>query len=118
MAISGLACGSANAAWPAGCEDLSGQPIHFNVSWQDDVKPIFNETISPEGRCTSCHNVGQFDGDLDLTDEGIDAIIKIVGVHVLPGDPLGSVLFQKVNCDAPPTGGTRSEEHTSELQSQ
>ncbi|MCK7594765.1 hypothetical protein [Pseudomarimonas salicorniae] len=107
LAVALLAAPAARAAWPAGCEDLSGEPINFNVDWQTDIKPIINESISAEGRCTSCHNMGQMDGNLDLTDQGIDAVHKIVGIYVLPGDPQGSVLFQKVNCDSPPSGGTR-----------
>ncbi len=108
MAAALFACaGSAQAAWPAGCDDLSGGQINFNVDWQTQIKPIFNEAISSEGRCTSCHNGGQLDGNLDLTDQGIDAIYKIVGTYVIPGDPQLSELFHKLNCSDPATGGTR-----------
>jgi hypothetical protein len=61
----------------AGCTDLSGLPINIAVDWQADIKPILNEMFVT-GRCTSCHNPGQFDGNLDLTDTGIDAIYKLV----------------------------------------
>src|SRR5690606_26567486 len=81
-----------------GCDSLVGTPIAFGVDWQTDIKPIFNEKFST-GRCTSCHNPGQLDGGLDLTDIGIDAIYKIVPAIVEPGRPRESLLFLKVNCD-------------------
>ena len=87
-----------------GCQDLSGTPIHPSVSWQDDIKPIFNELISPTGRCTSCHNFGSPSGGLDLTDENVDAIYKIVGDPVRPGDARASRLFNKINCSEPDNG--------------
>lgn len=90
-----------------GCDDLKGLPINFNVNWQTQIKPILNEFFE-SGRCTSCHNVGQFDGNLDLTDEGIDAIYKLVPPgYALPGKPLESPLFDKINCDQPAYGGER-----------
>jgi hypothetical protein len=90
----------------AACDDLRGSAIVFGVDWQTQVKPIINEMFAT-GRCTSCHNSGQFDGNLDLTDDGIDAIYKLVPTHVEPGAPERSRLFQKINCDQPPSGGLR-----------
>lgn len=87
-----------------GCMDLSGTPIRPSVSWQDDVKPIFNELISPTGRCTSCHSFDAPAGGLDLSDTFVDAIYKIVGDPVVPGNPLGSRLFNKINCSEPDQG--------------
>lgn len=89
-----------------GCTNLRGLPINRNVSWQDDVKPILNEMFAT-GRCTSCHNPGQFDGNLDLTDMNIDAIYKIVPSYAVPGEPGKSILFDKINCDQPGHGGAR-----------
>jgi hypothetical protein len=88
------------------CDDLRGTPIVFAVDWQTQVKPIISE-VFVTGRCTSCHNSGQRDGGLDLTDDGIDAIYKLVPTYVEPGDPDLSELFHKINCDLPPTGGLR-----------
>jgi hypothetical protein len=88
------------------CDDLRGTPIVFAVDWQTQVKPIISEMF-PSGRCTSCHNSGKLDGGLDLTDEGIDAIYKLVPAYVEPGAPELSMLFHKINCDAPLTGGSR-----------
>lgn len=90
----------------AGCTDLRGLPINFEVDWQLDIKPIINEMFVT-GRCTSCHNPGQFDGNLDLTDSGIDAVYKIVPGYAVPGDPRASILFDKINCNQPGHGGQR-----------
>jgi hypothetical protein len=90
----------------SGCTSLRGLPINFGVEWEADIKPIFNEMF-PTGRCTSCHNAGQLDGGLDLTDTGIDAIYRVVGVYAIPGDPSQSVLFDKINCSQPGHGGAR-----------
>ena len=90
----------------AGCTDLRGLPINFDVKWQTDIKPILNEMFVT-GRCTSCHNPGQFDGNLDLTDTGIDAIYKLVPAYAVPGKPGQSILFDKINCDQPGHGGAR-----------
>jgi hypothetical protein len=95
---------NAQAMAATGCADLSGTPIRPGVSWQNDIKPIFNELISPTGRCTSCHNSGAPAAGLDLSDDQFDAIYKIVGDPVRPGDPLGSRLFNKVNCSEPDSG--------------
>jgi hypothetical protein len=96
-----------NALGGSGCTDLRGRPINFAVDWQTQVKPIINEMFQT-GRCTSCHNPGQFDGDLDLTDLGIDAIYKLVPPgYAVPGQPQSSPLFDKVNCQVPGFGGMR-----------
>lgn len=89
------------------CTDLRGLPVTARVDWQTQVKPLFDEFF-PTGRCTSCHNPGQFDGQLDLTSQDIDAIYKLVPPgYVVPGDPQASLLFDKVNCDDPGSGGLR-----------
>jgi hypothetical protein len=88
------------------CTDLRGLPINFAVDWQLDIKPIINESFVT-GRCTSCHNPGQFDGNLDLTDTGIDAIYKLVPSYAVPGAPGASILFDKINCFLPGHGGSR-----------
>ena len=106
--LCGVAVPNANAALGgADCDDLSGAPINFDVDWQSQIKPILNE-LFPTGRCTSCHNAGQLDGGLDLTDEGIDAIYKLVPAgYAVPGKPFDSVLFDKINCSDPGWGGNR-----------
>ena len=83
----------------AACDDLRGGEISFHVDWQTQVKPILNTMLG--GRCSGCHFPGRFP---DLTDIDADAIYKIIGSYVIPGDPLGSGLFDKVNCDPPALG--------------
>lgn len=83
----------------ADCDDLRGSPIVPQVDWETQVKPLLNTLYG--GRCSGCHFPGRFP---DLTDTGIDAIYKIVGSYVVPGDPLTSGLFDKVNCDPPALG--------------
>lgn len=99
LALALVACSGSAVA----CDDLRGTPIVFAVDWQRDIKPIINEQFET-GRCTSCHNSGQLDGGLDLTDDGIDAIYKLVPTYVEPGAPERSLLFHKINCDQPPFG--------------
>lgn len=91
----------AEAAAPAGCDDLRGAVITARVDWQTQIKPLLN--VQWGGRCSSCHQGSRFP---DLTDAGTDAIYKILGSYVIPGDPLASGLFDKVNCD-PPFAGAR-----------
>jgi hypothetical protein len=106
FAVVALLALSGQSLAATGCQDLSGTPIRPAVSWQGDIKPIFNELISPTGRCTSCHSGKGAAAGLDLSDEGgFDAIYKIViGEIVVPGYPLGSRLFNKVNCSEPDSG--------------
>jgi hypothetical protein len=99
LALTGVDAGAADL-----CDDLSGQPIHFNVDWQTQVKPIINDLLG--GVCTSCHNTGQSSGGLDLSDGGPqgDAIYEIVGPYARPGAARLSELFVKVNCGIPDSG--------------
>lgn len=81
------------------CDDLRGGDITFGVEWESQIKPILNTQLG--GRCTGCHFPGRYP---DLSDSGVDAIYKIVGSYVIPGRPLESGLFDKINCDAPLAG--------------
>lgn len=79
----------------SGCDDLSGRPIQFGVDWQTEVKPLL------QSACAGCHSFG---GDPDFSDVGVDAIFKIVDRYAVPGAPLQSRLFVKINCDSPDGG--------------
>jgi len=81
------------------CDDLRGMPVNLAVDWQTEVKPILNTSMG--GRCTGCHSGAQFP---DMTDNGVDAIYKLVNTYAIPGAPLVSGLFDKVNCDPPALG--------------
>jgi hypothetical protein len=93
-----LASADANAQVP-NCDDLTGLPINFQVSWQLQIKPILNEVYG--GVCTGCHSLG---GSPDFSDQGQDAIYKIVGIYLRPGEPARSRLMQKINCANPSPG--------------
>lgn len=99
----------ANAAWPQGCDDLSGpeHPIQFHVDWQTQIKPIFHGEGGGTVDCTNCHYSLDATPPLDLTDNQIDAHVKIVPAYVTPHDPHASLLFQVINCDSPPSGAPR-----------
>jgi hypothetical protein len=86
-------------AGTAGCDDLRGGEITPQVDWQTQVKPILN--IELGGRCSSCHAPG---ATPDLSDAGTDAIYKIIGSYVIPGQPRISGLFDKINCETPFAG--------------
>jgi hypothetical protein len=104
--LCGLLCGGATAQ-DAGrsCLDLRGRPIRFAVDWQTQIKPLLDDHRG--GWCTGCHAGLAPDGDLDLSDAGIDAIYKLIPQYVIPGRPLRSPLFDQVNCEDPATGRFR-----------
>ena len=100
----GPAAGSQDTLGGTQCSDLRGLPINRNVDWQNQVKPILDDTRG--GVCSGCHT-GAAPGYLDLTDNGIDAIYKLVPTFAVPGRPLASELFDRVNCDVPASGPYR-----------
>jgi hypothetical protein len=77
------------------CDDLRGQPIQFAVDWALEIKPLL------QMRCAVCHGAGDRP---DFSDVGFDAIYKLVGTYVVPGRPLQSRLFDKLNCARPLSG--------------
>jgi len=88
------------------CDDLSTTLQDFSVDFETEVQPIFT------GGCANCHVQSPFpDGGLRL-DPG-KAYFELVNVasaqnpnimRVLPGRADLSLLFLKVNCNAPPVG--------------
>lgn len=100
------AAGAASAA--NGCTDLTGLPINPNVEW-----PQIWQALNNESSCTqNCHLGSAPVGDLDLSSPTL-AIYFLVGQassqisglnRVEPGNPLASLLFQKVACAAPDVG--------------
>lgn len=107
MVVPGLAAGADTDLGGTGCAELRGLPRTIGVSWQDDIKPLF-DTNYPTGRCTGCHNDIQLSGGLDLTGYGgNDAIYRLVPQYAVPGDPRASILFDKLACEEPGWGGGR-----------
>lgn len=94
-ALLALLPGLSAAQLGSDCDDLRRQPIEFAVDWQSEVKPIL------VARCINCHSLG---GRPDFSDDGIDAIYKLIDIYVRPGLPLQSRLFDKINCNNPDNG--------------
>lgn len=122
-----LACATARA-WPAldpaagpqpagstpTCFNLSSVPLNTNLDFDTEVQPVFDNW------CVGCHNNGDMSGDLSLeAGASLELLVEVSAsgaggqyTRVIPGDPRGSALFNKVNCDPPffanpmPLGGT------------
>ncbi len=89
-----------------GCDDLSSIPMTWLIDYNNDIQNIFDT------RCSNCHvdNPSPF-ADMDLS-SGVswDNIVNVPSseqpgrFRIVPGDPLASVLFEKINCDNPDFG--------------
>lgn len=95
---------SVQAGGPSGCSDLSLVPMTFAILYYDDIQPLFSDN----DRCTGCHG-----GLANLFLEPDFSYGNLVGINssqqagllrVTPGDPLNSLLFQKLACDNPEVG--------------
>lgn len=95
------------SATPTGCDSIASIPIRWNIDYSVDLQDLFAQ------RCSNCHvdHGGDIRGDLDLdpkfsyenlVDTGSSSATG--GIRVIPGNPLASVLFQKINCDNPDSG--------------
>lgn len=113
-----------SAGGPGGCADISQVPesTQFQFSQFQAIFDTLTDPKDPDSQlCTRCHPGDSGAGGLGLG-EGF-SYASLVGVEsaqlpgllrVSPGNPLASLLFQKVNCDSPevgvrmPPGGTLS----------
>lgn len=82
-------------------------PITWNIDYSTDIQDIFNN------RCSNCHvdHGGSPFGDLDLDPEfswdnlvGQESVGQAPRLRVAAGQPLASVLYEKLNCDSPNVG--------------
>ena len=105
-AIDVTAAPSAQAT-PGGCDSIASVPIVWNIDYAVDLQEIFNK------RCSNCHvdHAGSPSADLDLDPKwsydnlvGAPSGSKTGGTLVIPGNPMQSVLFQKINCSTPDSG--------------
>lgn len=97
--------GPANAA--SGCDSIASIPITWNIDYSTTIQDLF------ANRCSNCHvdHGGSPSGDLDL-DPGFswDNLVNAPSsgqpgrLRVVPGQPLNSVLFEKINCETPDAG--------------
>ncbi len=93
---------AAYAGGPSGCENISAAVPFTQVSYSLNIQPIFNS-----GDCLSCHGGGGGAAGLNL--EALNSYQSLLSPstgnpRVLPGDPINSVLFLKINCDNPGFG--------------
>ena len=102
-----MACAAAPASAASGCESIASIPITWNIDYSVDIQDVFNN------RCSNCHvdHGGSPSGDLDLDPEfSFDDLVNAPSNEqpgrflVVPGQPLDSVLFEKINCDVPNFG--------------
>lgn len=105
---------SAYAGSASGCSDISAI-APFTQFRYSQFQSIFDSLTDPKNPssqlCSSCHPGSLGAGGLGLGDGFSYA--NLVGVasnqspgilRVSPGNPLASLLFQKVNCDVPAVG--------------
>lgn len=92
-------------AAPSGCDSIASVPITWNIDYAKDIQNLFAT------RCSNCHvdHAGSPSGDLDLDpkwsyDVLVNGASNQEGILVIPGNPLASVLFQKINCETPDHG--------------
>jgi hypothetical protein len=103
LALSLLVLSAAAAGGtPTGCENISTIAPFTQVSYSQNIQPIFNSA-----ECLSCHGGGGGAAGLNL--EALNSYTSLLNPstgspRVLPGDPLNSVLFLKINCDFPGFG--------------
>ena len=96
---------NASAGGPDGCQNLSTVVPFTQISYSLNIQSIFNSA-----ECLSCHTgAGGGGGAGGLNLEALNSYRNLLAPsignpRVLPGDPLNSVLFLKVNCDDPGFG--------------
>ena len=100
-----LMASPAFAGGPSGCENLDAVVPFTQVSYSLNIQTIFNS-----GECLGCHSGAGGTGgagglNLEMLTSYQSLLAPSVGnARVIPGDPLNSVLFLKINCDDPGFG--------------
>ena len=105
LCVLGSIASSAAAGGPNGCENLSAIVPFTQLSYSLNIQSIFDS-----GECLGCHSGnGGTGGAGGLNLETLTSYQSLVSPSVgtpraVPGDPLNSVLFLKINCDNPGFG--------------
>ena len=105
---------AAIAGGPSGCSDISAI-APFTQFRFDQFQSIFDTLTNPKDPdsqlCSSCHPADLGAGGLGLgAGFSYDNLVGVPSdqdnsiLRVSPGNPLSSLLFQKVNCDQPQVG--------------
>lgn len=101
---------------PSGCANISAIAPFTQFNYEMQFQAIWQTLTDPKdpssGLCTSCHpsetgaaNLGLGEGFSYGNLVGVPSAQDGSILRVAPGDPLVSLLFQKVNCDTPSVGG-------------
>ncbi len=109
------AAAPAQAGAPSGCDDISAI-APFTQFRYTQIQTIFDTLTDPNNPfsqlCSNCHpgNVGAAglglgDGFSYANLVGVASAQNPMILRVSPGNPLSSLLFQKLNCDVPEVGG-------------
>ncbi|MCC7254326.1 MAG: hypothetical protein IT467_00150 [Dokdonella sp.] len=121
LCVSALAlCACAGAAAgdfePATCTRIADIPANYAIAYGAAIQGLFDDYATNGGSagCVDCHFTPppQPSGNLDLSPGlswghlvGVPSALDPTQVYVVPGHPELSLLFRKVNCDAPGVGG-------------
>lgn len=106
-ALMASAVSSSAHATPGGCDSIASIPIRWNIDYGTDIQDLFAT------RCSNCHvdHGGAPFADLDLDPKwSYENLVDTPstsgtgGIRVIPGNPMASVLYQKINCDDPDSG--------------
>ena len=103
--VGALLASPAFAGGPSGCENLSSVVPFTQISYSINIQSIFNS-----GECLGCHSGNGGTGgaaglNLEMLTSYQSLLAPSIGnARVIPGDPLNSVLFLKINCVDPGFG--------------
>lgn len=104
---------------PSGCTAIDYIPVNYSIEYGAAIQAEIFYKFSPDQMfgCADCHtsNMGAQTpaGNLDLDPSDTSPYTNLVNIpsdedpsllYVVPNHPEKSLLFQKVNCDNPPTG--------------
>ncbi|MFO1493162.1 MAG: hypothetical protein U1F26_00700 [Lysobacterales bacterium] len=91
----------------AGCDDIRGLPINIGVTW-----PQVWQALNERASCTqNCHLGSVPAAELDFANRNLAVYFLVAQtssqneiLRVDPGNPAGSLLYQKIACDKPRVG--------------
>ncbi|MDR3388768.1 MAG: hypothetical protein P4L92_17110 [Rudaea sp.] len=109
----------AGGVTPSGCTAIDYIPVNYSIEYGAAIQSNIFVHFSPDQMfgCADCHTTSMGTqtpaGNLDLDPTDSSPYTNLVNVpsdedpsliYVVPNHPEKSLLFQKVNCDNPPTG--------------
>lgn len=104
-ALAATLSSTAQAGSPSGCDSIAGVTPFTQFNYAVTIQAIWNNN------CDGCHIGGSAAG-LSLSAPASE--LNLINVpsfqdpaftRVIPGDPVASLLFLKINCDDPGLGG-------------